>query len=135
MRPRVVVCGSFHRKPEDLRRLFRELEVTGCRILSPITLDFTDTSKNFVTTGNETGLQSAEIERFHLRAIRDADFIMLHAPDGYTGLSASYELGFAYALGKPAFALEKPLNEMLATRVIVVPSVFEVLDQLQLISF
>jgi nucleoside 2-deoxyribosyltransferase len=135
MRPRVVLSGSYHRKPEVLRRIFRELEATGCRILSPLTLDFTDTSLAFVTTDNETDLQSADIERFHLRAIRDADFVMLHAPDGHTGLSASYEMGFASALGKPVFTLEKPQDEMLAARVIVVSSVFEVLDQLQLTSF
>ncbi len=135
MRPRVVLCGSFHRKPEVLRRLFQELETTGCRILSPITLEFTDSAREFVATSSEADLSNADIERFHLRAIRDADFIMLHAPDGHVGLSASYEMGFASALGKPVFTLEAPADQMLATRTHTVASVFEVLDQLQLTSF
>ncbi len=133
MRPRVVLCGSFHRKPEELHRLFRELEATGCRVLSPISLDF-DYHKPFVQAHAESSLSYAEIEKFHLRAICDADFIMLHVPDGYVGTSASYELGFANALGKPVFALKQVNNEMLATRVQIVTSVFEVLDCLQLTS-
>jgi nucleoside 2-deoxyribosyltransferase len=135
VRPRVVLCGSFHRKPDDLRRLFRELEATGCRVLSPLTIDFADSAKAFVTTTSETDISASDIERFHLRAMRDADFVMLHAPDGHVGLSASYELGFASALGKPVFAVATPIDEMLATRVRTVSSVFEALDQLQLTSF
>lgn len=135
MHPRVVLCGSFHREPERLKCLFRELETTGCRVLSPISLYFTDVVQPFVAAHSETDLSLADIERFHPRAIRDADFIMLHAPGGHVGLSASYELGFAAALGKPVFTLLVPTDEMLATRTQVVSSVFEALDQLQLTSF
>jgi len=135
MRPRVVLCGSFHRKPEVLRRLFHELEVTGCRVLSPLTLNFTDSAEPFVTTAGDTGLSDADIERFHLRAIRDADFVLLHAPDGYVGLSASYEMGFASALGKPVYSFEQPVDGMLAGRTNLTGSVFQILDQLQLTSF
>lgn len=133
MKPKVVLCGSYHRKPADLYRMFRELETTGCRILSPISLNF-DVAE-FVRTTNENELSDSEIEKFHLRAIRDADFIMLHAPEGYVGLSASYEIGFASALGKQVFAHEKPTDTMLATRVCTVNSVFEALDMLQFTSF
>lgn len=133
MRPRVVICGSFHRDPSGLKRLFRELEATGCRVLSPISLDF-DRS-NFARTISESELSAQEIERFHLRTLRDADFVMLHAPNGYVGTSAAYELGYASALAKPIFAFQTPTDEMLATRVHLVGSVFEALDQLQLISF
>lgn len=135
MRARVVLSGSYHRRTDVLERLFHELETTGCRVLSPLTLDFADVSETFVTTDNEIDLSAADIERFHLRAIRDADFVMLHAPDGHVGTSASYELGFASALGKPVFTFEKPADEMLATRVHTVRSVFEILEQLQLTSF
>jgi hypothetical protein len=134
MHVRVVLSGSYHRKPDALRRLFRELETSGCRVLSPISLDF-DTTAEFVKTETEAELSSTEIEKFHLRAIRDINFLVVHAPGGYIGLSAAYEMGFASALGKPVFTFEKPIDAMLATRVQVVGSVFEVLDQLQLTSF
>jgi nucleoside 2-deoxyribosyltransferase len=132
MRPRVVICGSFHRDPQGLRRLFRELEATGCRILSPISLEFTDISDEVVKTKNESDLSIDELEIFHLRTMRDADFIWLHVPDGHTGISAAYELGFSNALGKPVYCFQEPLDQMLATRVRVVNSVFEALDELQL---
>jgi nucleoside 2-deoxyribosyltransferase len=135
VRPRVVLCGSFHRQPEVLRRLFHELETTGCRVLSPLTLDFTNPTAVFVTTANDAELSPADIERFHLRAIRDADFVLLHAPDGYVGLSAAYELGFASALGKPAFTFHTPTDDTLAARVQTASSVFQILDRLQLAVF
>lgn len=133
MRPKVVLCGSYHRRPDDLRRLFQELEITGCRVLSPITLNF-DTA-DFVRAETEAELSAAEIEKFHLRAIRDADFVMLHAPDGHVGTSAAYEVGFASALGKPVYAFEPLSDEMLTTRVRTTRSVFEILDSLQLSAF
>lgn len=133
MRPRVVLCGSLHRDPAGLKRLFRECEATGCRVLSPISLDFDNA--DFVKATGESDLSAAEIERFHLRAIRDADFVLLHVPGGHVGTSASYELGFAAALSKPVFALQAPSDEMLAGRVQTIGSVFEALEQLQLISF
>jgi len=133
MRPRVVLCGSLHRDAAGLKRLFRECEATGCRVLSPVSIDF-DTGE-FVKAAGEADLSSAEIERFHLRAIRDADFVLLHTPGGHVGTSASYELGFAGALSKPVFAFQAPADEMLAGRVQTTTSVFEILEQLQLISF
>lgn len=133
MRPRVVLCGSLHRDPVAFKRLFRECEATGCRVLSPISFDFD--AADFAKTPSEADLPAAEIERFHLRAIRDADFVLLHAPGGHVGLSASYEIGFASALKKPVFCLNAPADEMLATRVQTIGSVFEALEQLELISF
>lgn len=133
MRPRVVLTGSFRRDRPGLRRLFRECEATGCRVLSPISLDFDDAE--FVRARAEQDLSPTELERFHLRALRDADFIMLHAPGGYIGLSSAYELGFADALGKPTFSLHAPADAMLASCVRTVGSVFEALEQLQLTSF
>lgn len=134
MRPRVVLSGSYHRQPAALGRLFRELEATGCRVLSPISFDF-DSAETFVKAPAEADLTPGEIEKFHLRAIRDADFIMLHVPDGHVGLSAAYEMGFAAALGKPVFAFEAPTDTMLSGRVKLVGSVFEALEALQLTSF
>ena len=130
MKPKVVLCGSYHRRPDYLRRIFRELEATGCRVLSPISLSFTDTSEPVVRTSSEYDLSISDLERFHLRALRDADFVWLHAPDGHVGVSAAYELGYASALQKPVFCFTAPADEMLATRVQIVCSVFEALESL-----
>ena len=134
MRPRVVICGSFRRDAAGLRLLFQELEMTGCRVLSPLSIDFSDTDAGFVRTENERDFSSNELERFHLRALRDADFVWLHAPDGHVGISAAYELGFATALHKPVFSFETPSDEMLASQIQTAKSVFTALRASDLIS-
>jgi nucleoside 2-deoxyribosyltransferase len=126
-----VICGSYHRDPAGLRRLFRELHTTSCRVLSPLSVDFEDVAAPIVRTGSEQAFAISELEKFHLRAIREADAVWLHIPEGHIGISTAYELGFAAALGKPLFALHQPADEMLASQVNVVGSVFEALDLLE----
>jgi len=128
MRPRVVICGSFHRDPAGLKRIFRELEATGCRILSPLSVEFIDTASAVVSSSTEFDMAIEELEKFHLRAMRDADFIWLHAPAGHVGISGAYELGYASCLNKAIFCFEQPSDEMLLTRIRVVRSVFEALE-------
>ncbi len=130
MLKRVVICGSFHRDPIGLQRLVRELEMTNCRILSPVSVNFMDTSLPVVRAASENQLAIGELERFHLRSMRECDLIWLHAPLGHVGISTSYELGFAAALQKPVFSLCPPDDEMLASQVTAVQSVFEALDSL-----
>ncbi len=125
---KVVICGSYHRDSESLKRLFRELETNGCRILSPISIEFENINTPVVKNKNELDLTINELEIFHLRAIRDADFIWLHSPMGHVGVSGSFEVGYAQALGKPVFCKELPHDDMLHTRVIMVNSVFEVIE-------
>lgn len=134
-RPKVVLSGSYHRAPDKLARLFRELEISGCRILSPITLGFVDQSEQTVRIKNDAKLSNRELELFHLRAIAESDFVLLHAPDGYVGTSASFELGYAIALNIPCFAFESPSDEMLASQVSLASSVFEIIDSLELAIF
>lgn len=130
-----MLSGSYHRAPDALARLFRELETNGCRILSPITLDFVDASDQTVRIKNEASLTARELELFHLRAIAESDFVLLHAPGGYVGTSASFELGYASALGIPCYSYESPSDEMLASQVRLASSVFEILELLALTSF
>lgn len=128
MRPRVVICGTYHHDMPLLKRTFRELETAGCRVLSPLSIDFLDTATAIVRTSNDYDLSIDDLEKFHLRALRDADFVWLHCPHGHIGLSAAYELGYSTALRIPTFCFTAPKDEMLATRVYVVSSVFEALE-------
>ena len=128
MRTRVVLCGSFHRDSDGLKRLFRELEINGCRILSPLSIDFIDTRQAIVKAKTESDLEILDLEKFHIRAMRDADLIWLHAPNGHIGLSTAFEIGFATALKKPIFCSTTPQDEMLQTQITVVESVFASLE-------
>lgn len=128
MRPKAVICGSYRRDPAGLRRLFRELEATGCRILSPLSTDFEAVRSGVARLASEQAFSADELEKYHLRAITEADLIWLHAPGGYVGLSGAYELGYAAAIGKKIFCKELPADEMLAGQVAQAPSVFESLE-------
>jgi hypothetical protein len=134
MLTKVVICGTFHRDINGLRRLMRELETANCRVLSPISIDFINTGQPVVRSHSEIGVTISELERFHLRAIHETDLIWLHAPEGHVGISGSFELGVAYTLRKPVFCLQKPKDEMLVTQIHTVSSVFEALERLNLFS-
>jgi mazG domain protein len=87
-----------------------------------------DDDEAFVRDAAEQGMSPLEIETGHLLAICQADFVMLHAPDGYVGLSAAMEIGFATAQECPVFSRTAPQNIALRGLVKVVPSVYDALQ-------
>ena len=124
---KVVVCGSFHRDLEGLRRVCVALLALGCQVLSPRSLDFKDAEGSFVRTKEEVGFSEEEIERWHLQAINLADFVWLHAPEGYVGISGAFEAGFSTAKGIPIFSSSEPKDPVLIPYVNVVSSPIELL--------
>ena len=48
-------------------------------------------------------------------------------PQGYVGISAAMEIGYALALKKPIFSRTAPVDIMLRELVYVVPSVYDAL--------
>lgn len=100
---RSVLCGSYRRDPEGLKLAFEALVEAGCEVLSPSGTDFPSEIDGFVFGVDESELSPIEIEVRHLDALRKADFVWLHAPDGYVGNSASLEIGYAHALGVPVY--------------------------------
>ena len=123
--PRAVLCGSYTRDRAGLFRVYDELVTTGCQVLSPRRMQFDNAA--FVRDTAEQGISSRAIEDWHLSAIRQANFVMLHAPDGYIGLSAAMEIGFTTAQGCPVFSRTAPQDIALRRLVNVVPSVYDVL--------
>jgi NTP pyrophosphatase (non-canonical NTP hydrolase) len=118
--PRAVLCGSFRRGIVDLRAAFDELRDAGCLVLSPASIDFVDEVEGFVLTERELGQKPAGIEAKHIDALRRADFVWLHLPEGYVGPSAALELGVAHSLDIPVFASSRPNDATIATFVRVV---------------
>jgi len=115
----VTLCGSFRQDPAALRAEHQSLIAAGCQVLSPKALDFVAEDDGFVFALGEQELGSAKVERSHLRAIEQADFIWLHCPEGYIGVSAIMEIGFAQLLGKAIFASERPCERVIADLVTV----------------
>ena len=125
--PRAVLCGSYTRDRDGLLRAYDELVVTGCQVLSPRRIQFDD-DPVFVRNAAEQGMSPLEIGTGHLLAICQADFVMIYAPDGYVGLSAAMEIGFATAQECPVFSRTAPQDIALRGLVKVVPSVYDALQ-------
>jgi len=100
----VVVSGSFRRDIEGLRRTHEELQDLGCIVLSPTRVEPAREENGFVYMEGEETETPEKIELKHLEAIQKAAFVWLHAPDGYVGVSAALEVGFAHAQGIPVFS-------------------------------
>ena len=100
----VVLSGSFRRDVEGLRKIHEELMDFGCRVLSPTRVEPSREVDGFVFMKGEEIESPERIELKHLEAIQKAAFVWLHAPDGYVGLSAALEVGFAHAQGVPVFS-------------------------------
>jgi NTP pyrophosphatase (non-canonical NTP hydrolase) len=124
-----VLCGSFRRSPERLRECFATLSAQFT-ILSPLSIDFVDPDAEFVRLPHELGQPENAIEELHLQALKSADLVWLHTPDGYVGTSAAMELGQAWALGVPVFAAERPADPVIAAKVAIVESIEHVSEAL-----
>jgi len=114
-----VLCGTFRRDREGLIRAFHSLRQHSV-LLSPISVDFLDPTAEFVRLPQEQSDSIRDVEQRHLTAIAAADFVWLHAPNGYVGSSATLELGHAQALGIPVFSDTAPIDATLAAFVTVV---------------
>ena len=110
----VTLVGSFKKDSQKLEALFTAIR-TEFTLLSPLSINFTSDEDGFVKTDVEAKQSIQDIERKHLDAIKNSDFVVLHAPSGYVGLSAAAEIGYAYALGIPILADEKPTDKTIET--------------------
>ena len=124
----VVLSGSFRRDIQGLQRIHEELHDLGCVILSPANIDPAREVDGFVFMRGEETETPEHIELRHLEAIQKAAFVWLHAPEGYVGLSAALEVGFAHAQGIPVFSRTAVADATLAGFVHQVQSTVEVVS-------
>ena len=102
----VVLSGSYRKDFETLKATYEELLDLGCQVLSPSNVTAVRENDGFVFMKGEESQSPDAIESRHLDAIQRANFVWLHAPQGYVGPTASLEVGFARAVGVPVFAKE-----------------------------
>ena len=122
----IVICGSFRKDTTQLKRDFEELRDLGFNILSPTNATVVSEKDGFVFMDGEETSSPEKIELRHLEAIRHCAFVWLHAPDGYLGLSAALEIGFARANGIPVYGRTFLQEKSLQGLVVVVGSPDEV---------
>lgn len=126
---RVTVSGSFHRHMVEIATAVYELTASGVQVLSPIDPRIVAAQGEFLFVASDPILSVRLIQDRHLTAIKNSNFLWLVCPDGYVGLSAAMEVGYAAAIGVPIFATQTPLDLTLQQYVNVVPH-FPVAGQL-----
>ncbi len=106
----VVLCGTYRKDPEGLRRTFDHLKDLGFTILSPANAFVESEEHGFVYMRHETTQSPDKIENGHLDAIQRAHFVWFFAPNGYVGPTGALEVGFARANGIPVYS-DTPLKD------------------------
>ena len=94
--------------------LINEFDQLGIEVLSPAKSEIANPGEEFVILKSDDIKSVKDLEQRHLDAIPKADFLYVCDPGGYIGRSVSMEIGYAHALGRPIYALEKPEDAMLA---------------------
>ena len=127
---RCVLSGTYHKDREGLMSTYNELVAYGCQVISPHRLDFEAEETIFVRDIAEHNISEEAIENHHLLCIKQSDFVWVHAPNGYVGLSAAFEIGFAVAHNIPVFSYTELSESIFRPFVRVVPSVFRGIESL-----
>jgi NTP pyrophosphatase (non-canonical NTP hydrolase) len=123
----VVLSGSYRKAFETLKATYEEFRDLGCTILSPSSVSIVHEHDGFVYMQGEETQTPERIEDRHLKAIQRANFVWLHAPEGYVGPTAALEVGYANAVGVPVYAQQSPADAILRSFVRVVDSPASVL--------
>jgi NTP pyrophosphatase (non-canonical NTP hydrolase) len=106
----VVLCGTYRKDQQALRRTFDELTGLGFSILSPANVSIETEKDGFVYMRHESTQTPEQLESKHLDAIQSADFVWFFAPNGYVGPTGALEVGFAHANGIPVYS-DTPVND------------------------
>jgi SAM-dependent methyltransferase len=127
--PKAVVSGSFHRAGAGLEDILWELSAAGVRVLSPISSVWVKEVDGFVMSADQVDLLPLDVELAHLGAITQSDFVWLHAPGGYVGLSGAMEIGYAYKAGIRVYASEELEDRALGAFVEVVGGIEDAISE------
>lgn len=105
-RPTIVISGSFRKHFAGIQEQIREFEALGIDVLSPKLSNVVNPDEEFAILESDDTSDPQVLEQRHLDAIESADALYLFNPQGYIGASATMELGWALALGKPIYSAE-----------------------------
>jgi len=98
-----TVSGSF-KFLKEIRQTIRELQDHGIIVLSPRRAKVRGKVGDFVVLQGDLGDDPNKIERSHLEAIGQSDFLYVVSPNGYLRPSSALEIGFALANFIPVFS-------------------------------
>jgi hypothetical protein len=107
----------------EVQQAVGELSNSGAVVLSPADPRIVDSFGDFVFVASDHVRHLRVVQARHLSAIAASDFVWLVAPDGYVGVSAAMEIGFAAAHGVPVYSAEVPSDLTLRQWVVSVSGV------------
>ncbi len=111
----IALSGSYRKFPEELAKDLEHFHDLGVKVLSPHSATILSSVDDFVLLQDDpiTSFLSHSdrkipqamrfIENGHLRAIQQSDALWLVLPQGYCGVSTSFEIGWALAHNVPVF--------------------------------
>lgn len=105
---KATVSGSFRRAMGAVQNVVEELVAHGAFVLSPSDPRVVDQFGDFVFVASDRVRHIRTVQGRHLASIAASDFLWLVAPEGYVGVSAAMEIGFAAANDIPVFSDEVP---------------------------
>jgi hypothetical protein len=118
----VTVSGSFRQAMGAVQEVVEEFADRGAFVLSPADPRIVDQFGDFVFVASDQVRHLRTVQSRHLASIGASDFLWLVAPEGYVGVSAAMEIGFAAAHEIPVFSDEVPSDLTLRQWVDVVPT-------------
>lgn len=105
----VVLCGSRKFKRE-IRKFEKNLRDKGVVVYSPHLHEGKDEWSNLSQEYKE--FVASGLTYDHFQKIKCADVVYVFNKGGYSGVSTTMEIGYAIALGKTIYAMEKDEKEM-----------------------
>jgi nucleoside 2-deoxyribosyltransferase len=130
----VSISGSFKKFLSEIQQYIRAFQDKGIQVLSPKDLPPTTKDKEFIFLETEEEIPIKNIEQTHLKSIIDNDFLYVVNPTGYVGVSTAFEIGFALALNKPIYAIERPTDKLIKQFVIPNDDINQVLLEIEKIK-
>jgi len=124
-----TVSGSFNRHLSEVEKAVQSLNERGVKVLSPSDPRIVDKVGTFLFVASDRHRSIRLVQDRHFASIAVSDFLWLVCADGYVGQSASMEVGFAVACGRPVFSATKPSDVTLRRYVIVVKDIGQAIDQ------
>jgi hypothetical protein len=118
--PTATVSGSFRRAIDDIQRDVELLSDSGVLVLSPADPRVVEQFGDFVFVASDRVRRIRTVQSRHLASIEASDFLWLVAPNGYIGVSAAMEIGFAAAREIPIYCTDVPVDLTLRNWVTVV---------------
>jgi len=127
-----VVLGSFRRYYRDIAAIVDLFQKAGLEVLSPVASTVINPGAEFVLLQSDldrwSDIDFKCIEDRVLQMIPQSDFVYVCDPEGYIGLTTSFEIGYARAKGIPVFSMCLVSDQTIRQYVDQVLSVQELID-------